>query len=63
MYLTKSGITVEITHPAEIKRYKGLGYVEAKVGYPEPEIVEDGVKQKGKDKPAPKPESPKKDGE
>lgn len=30
MQLTKNGITVEVIHPADIRRYKGLGYVEVK---------------------------------
>lgn len=28
MLLTKDGITVDVTHPADIARYKHLGYVE-----------------------------------
>lgn len=30
MFLTKDGITIELVHPAEIARYKQIGYVEAK---------------------------------
>lgn len=30
MWLSKGGITLEITHPAEIARYKRLGYIERK---------------------------------
>lgn len=46
MYLTKSGITVEVIHPADIQRLKKLGYVEEKIGYPNPEVVKDGNKGK-----------------
>ena len=28
MLLTKSGITVDVIHPSDIRRYKSLGYVE-----------------------------------
>jgi hypothetical protein len=42
VYLCKCGITVEVTHPTDIKRYKNLGYVEAEVGYPNPEVIVDG---------------------
>lgn len=30
MRLTKGGITVEITYPGEIRRYKALGFAEVK---------------------------------
>jgi len=30
MFLTKDGITIELVHPAEIARYKKMGYVEPK---------------------------------
>jgi hypothetical protein len=55
MFLTKDGITLEITHPAEIARYKALGFVEEKIGYPNPEIVTDGEKPAD---PAPEAEKP-----
>ena len=44
MFLTKGGITIQVGSPADIKRYKGLGFVEVKVGYPDPATVVDGVK-------------------
>lgn len=36
MYLSKNGVTVEVTHPSDIRRYKSLGYAED----PKPEAVE-----------------------
>ncbi len=51
MYLTKGGITIEVIHPSDIKRYKSAGYVDAEVGYPNPEAVIDG--EKVESKPAP----------
>lgn len=30
MLLVKDGITVEVSHPADIRRFKGMGYVEEK---------------------------------
>jgi len=44
MYLTKNGITVEVTHPADITRYKRLGYVEAIPPDTEPKEVKGLVK-------------------
>ncbi len=38
MLLTKNGITVEVVHPADIARYKHLGYAEVKEEQPE-EVV------------------------
>lgn len=48
MFLVKDGIMVEFTHPSDIKHYKGLGFVEAEIGYPNPEIIKNGVKENGK---------------
>lgn len=28
MYLSKDGITIQVSHPSDIRRYKALGYVE-----------------------------------
>lgn len=35
MLLTKNGITIEVIHPADIARYKHLGYAEVKEKQPE----------------------------
>lgn len=47
MYLSKNGITVEVSHPSDIRRYKSLGYKE--------ELAPEAVKPNAK-----KPESGKK---
>ena len=46
MYLTKDGIKVQAEHPADIKRFKSLGFVEAQAGSPDP--VETKPAEKGK---------------
>ena len=46
MLLCKDGVTVDVTHPADIKRYKSLGYTEEKA--PEEATVEPKAKGKGK---------------
>lgn len=35
MFLCKGGVTVEVTHPTDIARYKAAGYVEVKPEAPE----------------------------
>jgi hypothetical protein len=51
LFLSKGGITVEVSHPTDIARYKKLGYVEPEIGYPHPEIIRDGEKaEKGEPK-------------
>jgi hypothetical protein len=30
MFLTKDGITIEVSHPSDIARYKQIGYVQVK---------------------------------
>jgi len=45
MLLSKGGITIELEYPAEIKRFKAMGYVEAEVGYPNPKVTKDGVNE------------------
>lgn len=42
MLLTKDGITVDVVHPSDIKRYKSIGYVE--------EVSADGKPKGGKAK-------------
>ncbi len=37
MILSKGGITIEVSHPLDIKRYKELGYKCPPVVEPEPE--------------------------
>ncbi len=39
MSLYKCGITVEVSHPSDIARYKKLGYVEVKTEVEEPAVV------------------------
>lgn len=51
MLLSKDGITVDVIHPADIARYKRLGYVEV----PAPAVES----QAEKPKPKPKVEKPK----
>ncbi len=40
MFLTKNGITFEVTHPNDIKRLKAAGYVQTKPDEPEKPAAE-----------------------
>jgi hypothetical protein len=46
MLLCKDGVTVDVAHPADIKRYKSVGYTEEKA--PEETPAEPKLKGKGK---------------
>jgi hypothetical protein len=63
MLLTKNGITVDVIHPADIRRYKGLGYVESESPKPAEEPKDEAEKSasrpRGGSRSTPKP----KDGE
>jgi len=39
MFLTKDGITVDVSHPSDVARYKKLGYVEVKDASPVAEVA------------------------